>query len=98
MFFLHVIFWVCTACVAYTYALYPLWLAVRPRFRRPEGDRDRPPPRSVSVVLAAHNEAANVERRLIELSALLASSGLTGEIIVVSDGSTDDTARLAREF
>jgi biofilm PGA synthesis N-glycosyltransferase PgaC len=97
MLLLHMIFWLCTAFVLYTYMLYPLLLAVRPRFRRADDDT-KPLPQSVSIILAAHNEAANVERRLNELTALLAASGLKGEIIVVSDGSTDDTARLAREF
>src|SRR5262249_43612784 len=52
----------------------------------------------VSVVLAAHNEASRLERRLRELIGLMQSSGVAGEIIVVSDGSTDGTVELARSF
>ncbi len=96
--YLEVFFWLCAACVLYTYLLYPLLLALRPRFRRLTADDARPGPRSLSIVLAAHNEANRVKRRLDELTALLAASALDGEIIVVSDGSTDATATLARQY
>ena len=94
---LEAIFWLCVACVLGTYLAYPLVLALASRlWRRPvqRGTVQGP----VSIVLAVHNEAANIERRLEELTGLLESSGLHGEIIVVSDGSTDATAPLARAF
>jgi cellulose synthase/poly-beta-1,6-N-acetylglucosamine synthase-like glycosyltransferase len=50
----------------------------------------------VSFVLAAHNEASQVPRRLDELTELIETTGIEGEIIVVSDGSTDATADIAR--
>ena len=50
---------------------------------------------SVSVVLAAYNEEATIERRLRELLGLIAASALDGEVIVVSDGSTDRTEERA---
>jgi poly-beta-1,6-N-acetyl-D-glucosamine synthase len=65
------------------------------------GDGSRPDasvPRSVSIVLVVHNEASNIERRLQELTSLLETSGLEGEILVVSDGSTDGTVAQARGF
>ena len=96
--YLEIFFWLCAACVLYTYLLYPLLLVVQPRFRRLTPANARPGPCSVSIVLAAHNEAERVERRLEELITLLADSALDGEIIVVSDGSTDDTALLARQY
>lgn len=96
MLWLEIIFWLCAACVFYTYAGYPLLLAVlawrRGRRLCPTG----PAPRSVSIVVAAHNEEQSVDRRLTELTSLLESSGLAGEVILVSDGSTDATAALAR--
>jgi cellulose synthase/poly-beta-1,6-N-acetylglucosamine synthase-like glycosyltransferase len=48
------------------------------------------------VVLAAHNEEAHIENRLAELTEAIQIVGVAGEIIVVSDGSTDGTAILAR--
>lgn len=90
--------WLCIFLVVYAYALYPLILAVLarvvPRRSRVDGVR----PRSVSIVLAVYNEERVVARRLGELAELLAASGLSGEIIVVSDGSTDATASIAHEF
>jgi len=43
----------------------------------------------------AHNEADRIGERVDELNSLMTSSGVTGEIIVVSDGSTDETAARA---
>jgi cellulose synthase/poly-beta-1,6-N-acetylglucosamine synthase-like glycosyltransferase len=92
---LELCFWLASACVVYVYAGYPLLLGVLARLRRPK----RQPgvvPTSVSVVVAAHNEEDTICRRLDELTEMIAASGLTGEVIVVSDGSTDATASLAR--
>jgi cellulose synthase/poly-beta-1,6-N-acetylglucosamine synthase-like glycosyltransferase len=50
----------------------------------------------VSIVLAVHNEQANLPRRLQEFADSLKATGISGEIIVVSDGSTDGTAAIAR--
>jgi glycosyltransferase involved in cell wall biosynthesis len=49
------------------------------------------PTESVSIVLPARNEAANLRRFLPELRAMFP----VAEIIVVNDGSTDDTAAVA---
>jgi cellulose synthase/poly-beta-1,6-N-acetylglucosamine synthase-like glycosyltransferase len=98
MIYLAIIFWLCAACVVYTFLLYPLLLAMRPRFRALPPALARPTPRSLSIILAAHNEEKGVDRRLDELTNLLAASGLDGEIIVVSDGSTDMTANAARAY
>jgi glycosyltransferase involved in cell wall biosynthesis len=89
------LFWVCALVVGYVYAGYPLLLAILSRAR---GKRWRRAPftGSVTIVLVARNEEANVKRRLTELAALLQSSSCTGEILIVSDGSTDRTAPLAR--
>lgn len=91
-------FWVCAGCILYAYAAYPVLLAALARWRgrpiRPQGEL----PRSVSVVIAAYNEEASIRRRLEELAGLITTSDLEGEIIVVSDGSTDLTAALVRAF
>jgi poly-beta-1,6-N-acetyl-D-glucosamine synthase len=94
---LAICFWMCAALVGYTYLGYPLllWLACR-WGGRPH--RIAPTPNSLSIVVAVHNEEGNLARRLNELILLLRQSGQSGEIVVVSDGSTDGTAEIARGF
>jgi cellulose synthase/poly-beta-1,6-N-acetylglucosamine synthase-like glycosyltransferase len=92
---LETAFWLCAGLVLYTYAGYPLLLALRARLR-PRPWQTTPYAGTVSIVVAAHNEEARLPRRLAELTEMLDTSGLDGEIILVSDGSTDRTADLAR--
>ncbi len=93
MSFLVVIFWLCAACILYVYVGYPLLLALVGLYKK-----DRRPlapfTGNVAIVLAARNEEANLERRLAELVALLHAHALLGEILVVSDGSSDRTATI----
>ena len=95
---IKIAFWMCTVCVVYTYAGYPLLLRLLARWRGRPVCAEGPPPRSVSIIIAAHNEEQTVSRRLKELTGMFEASGLDGEIILVSDGSTDGTAPLARVF
>ena len=50
------------------------------------------------MLLAAHNEANNIERRIAELRRQIAATGLDGELIVVADGCTDRTVERAETF
>lgn len=90
--------WLSAACIAYTYAVYPLLMAILARLRRQAVRAGTSYPESISVVLTAYNEEAALDRRLQELTGLIAASGLEGEVIVVSDGSTDATAMIARAY
>jgi poly-beta-1,6-N-acetyl-D-glucosamine synthase len=94
---LEAVFWLSAACVFYTYVGYPLILAEAARLW-PCGttNRGKPPVVPVSVVVVAFNEEACIGRRVRELSRLLASRPAGGEVIVVSDGSTDRTAEVAQ--
>jgi cellulose synthase/poly-beta-1,6-N-acetylglucosamine synthase-like glycosyltransferase len=89
-------FLACAALVAYPYFLYPLllglWARLRPRPLRASAPLAGP----VSIIVAAYNEEANVDRRLGEMVALLERTGIDGEVLFVSDGSTDDTVTAAR--
>src|SRR3954452_23804168 len=87
------LFWISAGLLIYTHVGYPLVLALltagRKRGQAPSGGS---PP--VSLVVAAYNEGAVIARK-IENARALDYPGL--EIIVASDGSTDDTAERARE-
>lgn len=94
---LQVTFWMSAAVVGYAYVGYPLLVAALAAARRGRsGPAAGPPPRSVSVVIAAYNEEAAIGRRVGEFLDVLAGGGMDGELIVVSDGSTDRTAQAAR--
>jgi cellulose synthase/poly-beta-1,6-N-acetylglucosamine synthase-like glycosyltransferase len=94
---LEIIFWVSFAVLGYTSIGYPLLLAVAGRLwcrrRRLAAVRT-----SVSIVVAVHNEAKHLDRRLDELTMLLRSAELPGEVIVVSDGSTDGSVDVAQQY
>ena len=94
-------FWTSFLCVAYAYLGYPLALSLVAYLRpTPEMDADEPPAEqyypTVSIVIPAHNEAAVIGRKLENTLSLDYSGEI--EVIVVSDGSTDDTASVVRSF
>jgi biofilm PGA synthesis N-glycosyltransferase PgaC len=104
MSWIKVVFWLGAACVAYPYVVYPLALGLVARLRRRHGagaTAHGVAPATlpgVSVVLAAYNEEATIGRRLRELLEMIGAPGLRGELIVVSDGSTDRTTGHARSL
>ena len=96
---LDAIYWAGAACVIYPYAVYPALLALRARLRpRPARTGNATHRPSVSIVLAVYNEEEAIARRVCEFTRRIADEGLTGEVVVVSDGSTDATASAARAF
>jgi len=96
MIWLTVLFWLSAACVVYTYVGYPLLLVLAARLRPAQQMRVLPALElPVSVVLAAHNEESRIGARIRELVQLVAARPAGGEMIVVSDGSTDGTAAQA---
>ncbi len=92
---LAIFFWVCAVGIGYTCVGYPLLLALVNLFKR-DTRALAPYTGSVALVVAARNEEENLERRLLELTDMLKASRLPGEVLVVSDGSTDQTAAIAR--
>ena len=94
---LAVLFWLSTACVVYSYLGYPLILALLARLRPAPAVGSRfAPDIPVSIVLAAHNEESRIGWRIRELAGLVAARPGKGELIVVSDGSTDRTVEIAQ--
>lgn len=49
----------------------------------------------ISIVIPAYNESSRIVGPLGEIAAYLSSEGRSGEVIVVDDGSTDDTSAAA---
>ena len=92
----EVVFWTCALLLAYTYAGYPLLLAVASRLRsRPVRRADWIP--TVSVIITAYNEEQALAAKLAN-TLMLDYPKEKLEIIVASDCSTDRTDAIAREF
>jgi cellulose synthase/poly-beta-1,6-N-acetylglucosamine synthase-like glycosyltransferase len=94
---LEIAFWTAVALLAHTHVTYPaaLWLIARVRGRpAPPPAAAGEPPR-VSLIVAAHDEAQVIERKLRNALALDYPRDRL-EVIVASDGSTDRTVELAR--
>jgi glycosyltransferase involved in cell wall biosynthesis len=53
--------------------------------------------RSLSIIIPAYREAANIVGTLTNVTTALAGTPLDAEILVIDDGSTDDTAAIVRE-
>lgn len=92
-----VLFWVLAAIIFYTYFGYGLLIillaSLRPRRRALPSVQ----PLSATLLIAAHNEAPNIRRKL-ENALSLDLGPHTLEFLVVSDGSQDDTVVEVRKF
>ncbi|HSL34692.1 MAG TPA: glycosyltransferase family 2 protein [Candidatus Limnocylindrales bacterium] len=90
----RLVFWASAGLVAFTYVGAPLLILVRAA-ARPRPVRAAPIEPSVSIVIAARNEAASIGARLSNLAALDYPPDRL-EVIVASDGSEDRTVEIAR--
>ncbi len=71
----------------------PLWLLWWTNTKLPEPGPDRPP---VDVIIPAYNEADNIARLLRSIDRAARRYGGPVQVLVSDDGSTDDTAAIAR--
>ena len=90
------LFWFSAALVLYAYLGYPVWLWVRSRWRVRQVGRSAFTP-SVSIVMVVRDEEAALPGKLQNLMALDYPRDRV-EILVVSDGSTDGTDAILREW
>jgi cellulose synthase/poly-beta-1,6-N-acetylglucosamine synthase-like glycosyltransferase len=91
-------FWTAGALLVHTHVTYPLSLALLARLRRREEPVGPPAAETpqVSLIIAAHDEASVIERRVQNALDTDYPRELF-EVIVTSDGSDDETVRLARQ-
>ena len=59
---------------------------------------DQSPVKSLSVFFPCYNEADNLERVVAQALDVLNKLGIDFEVIIVDDGSTDQTGRIADEL
>jgi biofilm PGA synthesis N-glycosyltransferase PgaC len=84
------LFWVCAALVGYTYFGYPLVLYLRTLWRiRPSQFASIFP--RISIIICVYNEGPAIREKLCNIAKLHYPRSRR-EVIVVSDGSTDDTS------
>lgn len=92
----ELVFWSAIAMAAWTYVLFPACLCLRARLSpRPHRSGDATP--TASLVICAYNEEASIGARLENALALDYPADRL-EVIVASDGSSDDTNAIARSF
>src|SRR6266436_10046837 len=91
-----VVFFVSAGLIVYSYAIYPLLLALVPVRRREQVPEPAEWP-SVSVLISVYNEEKHVTQRIENLLALDYPRDRF-EILIGSDGSTDRTNELVRRF
>jgi cellulose synthase/poly-beta-1,6-N-acetylglucosamine synthase-like glycosyltransferase len=92
----EILFWLSVAALFYTYAGYPILLALASRLR-PREIRRRPGTPTVSMIIAAYNEERHLAAKLENSLALDYPPGKL-EVIVASDGSTDRTDEIASAY
>ncbi|RME60385.1 MAG: glycosyltransferase family 2 protein, partial [Caldilineae bacterium] len=89
-------FWSAVGVILYTFFGYPLLLAAAARLR-PRPHRQAPITPAVTILIPAYNEARVIEAK-IENSLAQAYPSEKLDILVVADGSNDDTAARAQKY
>jgi cellulose synthase/poly-beta-1,6-N-acetylglucosamine synthase-like glycosyltransferase len=92
----RILFWASVLTVLCTYLLFPLLVLVRALVRaRPHASADIRP--SVSMVIAAHNEAAGIGAKLENVLSLDYPPDRL-EVVIASDGSDDGTDEIVQRY
>ena len=93
---MKLLFWFSLSVVFYTYMLYPGWLFLRSRLK-PKPVSPKPFFPKLSIVIAVRNGENYLEQKLHNLQQLDYPQELV-EVLIVSDGSTDQTNDILRKF
>src|SRR6478736_1461797 len=91
-----VLFWIALLLLVYLYFGYPILAWIRAMLW-PRAHHRAPMEPAVTVIVVAHNEADLIGSRLENLLAVDYPRERL-EILLASDGSTDDTVERAREY
>src|SRR3979411_924296 len=93
---MHALFWTSLTLLGYVYFGYPLLLVLGLLGRRKPVQMAKGLP-TISVIVPAHNEESGIEAKIENLLALDYPRDLT-EILVGSDGSTDGTEEIVKQY
>ncbi len=93
---LQILCWTSLVALVYIYAGYPLLVWMLGRCCG-HGVQRRPFHTSITVILAIHNEAGQIRRKLDSLLSMDAAEQIV-EILIGSDGSTDDSAAVVEAY
>ena len=88
-------FWISLIGAVYSYFIYPLILVVLPKQKIATGPSDKLP--YLSLIITAHNEEHRIREKLDNTLALNYPNELK-EILVASDGSTDQTNQIVEAY
>lgn len=92
---MEIVFWFCVSCAAYSYFVYPIVLLLVPG--RAVSSSAAAAPRSISIIVAARNEADKITAKL-DNTLQLERPGIPVEILVASDASDDATDEIVRSY
>ena len=93
-----IIFWIAAFLIVYTYILFPLGVVLRGLFwGRPLKHDELTIPPSVSIVISAYNEARSIGAKLENILSMEYPRECL-EVIIASDGSTDDTDAIVEQY
>src|SRR5204863_10115829 len=95
--FLSIVFWGSVVVVFYTFAGYAIVIGFLARLKRKPNRAPGLSAQTASVVLIAYNEAQRIRARIENLFATDHPAEKL-ELIVYSDGSTDETAAILQSF
>ncbi|HEV2523279.1 MAG TPA: glycosyltransferase family 2 protein [Candidatus Acidoferrales bacterium] len=94
---LKILFWAAVVLVFYTYAGYPFLLALGTRWKAEDRNKCAAAVPSVTLIIPACNEQRWIARK-IENTLALAYPRDRLEIVVASDGSTDETVKIGQQY
>lgn len=94
---IEIALWIGIAVTGYTYVLYPVMIFALGRCRAARARRNEIAHRQASVVLVVRNEGTRIAQRIHNLLGQ-EPGGIVNEIIVVSDGSSDETCNIVESL